>query len=85
VGAGSRVRGRRPRPDAVVAGEQLTSGTGNIYLGYGGGTATESDTMRLGQSQTRTFIAGIRGVPSTGIPVRIDFAGQLGIQPSSAR
>src|SRR5215510_5004108 len=69
----------------VVAGEHIRSGSNNIYLGHGGETATESDTMRLGQSQTRTFISGITGVPVSGTPVRINSRGQLGIQPSSAR
>jgi hypothetical protein len=41
--------------------------------------------MRLGQGQTRTFIAGIAGVPISGATVTINNAGQLGIVASSAR
>src|SRR5262249_62062200 len=62
------------------------SGDSNIYLGNTGAT-TESNTMRLGQpsAQTRTFIAGIAGVPISGATVTINNAGQLGIVASSAR
>jgi hypothetical protein len=41
--------------------------------------------MRLGQHQTRTFIAGITGVPVSGSAVLINAAGKLGIQASAAR
>ena len=67
------------------AGGILTSGSNNIYLGNSGGTGTESTTMRLGQVQTQTFIAGIAGVPVSGSPVLITSQGQLGIQASSLR
>lgn len=66
------------------AGESLTSGDNNIYLGNPG-TAAESNTMHLGGGQTRTFIAGIAGVPVSGSAVFISPTGQLGIQPSAAR
>jgi trimeric autotransporter adhesin len=71
----------------VGAGVLLVSGSNNIYLGNNGGTATESNTMRLGGVgvQTQTFIAGIAGVPVTGSAVLISSTGQLGIQASSAR
>jgi hypothetical protein len=69
----------------VGAGEFLTSGDNNIYLGNFG-IAAESNTMRLGASQTNTFIAGVAGVPVNGSPVLIDpSTGQLGIQASSIR
>jgi Chaperone of endosialidase len=67
------------------AGGILTSGSNNIYLGNSGGTGTESNTMRLGQVQTQTFIAGIAGVPVSGSAVLISSTGQLGVQASSAR
>ena len=35
--------------------------------------------------QTRAFIKGVMGVPVSGLPVTINSAGQLGVQPSSAR
>jgi len=67
------------------AGETLTVGSDNIYLGNTG-TDSESGTMRLGGSQTKTtFIAGIVGVAVSGSPVLIGSNGQLGIQASSIR
>jgi hypothetical protein len=68
----------------IGAGNALVRGANNIYLGHAGAT-TESNTMRLGQDQTRTFIAGIAAVPISGSLVLIDNTGQLGIQMSSAR
>ena len=70
----------------LYAGFKLTSGDRNIYLGHTG-AANESNTMRLGQAQgqTRTFIAGIYGVPVSGSTVLINGQGQLGTQVSSAR
>jgi hypothetical protein len=66
------------------AGVNLTDGSANIYLGHFG-EATESNTMRLGQAQTRTFIAGVTGVPVSGQAVFISSTGQLGVKTSSAR
>src|SRR5262245_36934571 len=66
------------------AGFNLSSGDKNIYLGSTG-APTESNTMRLGRSQTRTFITGIAGVPISGAQVTINNNGQLGIVASSAR
>lgn len=40
------------------AGHTLTSGSGNIYIGNTG-AATESNTIRIGTSQTSLFIAGV--------------------------
>ena len=44
-------------------------------------------SIRIGDSQTRTFITGIRGVTTSGpaIPVFIDTNGQLGTASSSRR
>lgn len=68
-----------------------TSGTQNTATGYlslNSNTLGESETIRIGNLQTQTFIAGIRG-RSTGInnaiPVLIDSGGQLGTQNSSRR
>ncbi|HUU35649.1 MAG TPA: tail fiber domain-containing protein [Vicinamibacterales bacterium] len=70
------------------AGVTLVSGNSNIYIGSGAGGANESNTMRLGASQGRTFISGIRGV-TTGlggaVAVVIDASGQLGTVSSSRR
>src|SRR5262249_26773649 len=70
----------------VNAGFHLMSGDSNVYLGNTG-VGTESNTMRLGQylTHTRTFIAGIAGVPISGAEVTINNVGQLGIVASSAR
>jgi Chaperone of endosialidase len=68
-------------------GAQVTFGVNNIYIGSGPGT-DEIDTMRLGGTHSRAFIAGIRGI-TTGandaVPVVIDSTGQLGTVSSSAR
>ncbi len=67
------------------AGATLTLGNSNIYLGHPG-NGSESHTVRLGSSQTRTFIAGIATAGVNGATVEIDtMTGQLGITPSSAR
>src|SRR5262249_21417172 len=47
--------------------------------------STESQTMRLGKAQVRTFIAGIVSANVNGATVEIDSNGQLGITSSSAR
>src|SRR4030095_9880207 len=56
-----------------------------IYIGNDGVNESESMTIRLGQRQTRTFIAGINSVPITGSQVLVNISGQLGILASSAR
>ena len=66
------------------AGSKLTSGSDNIYLGAES-AVSESNTMRLGQTQTHTFVAGIAGHPLIGSQVVVTPAGQLGIVASSAR
>jgi len=67
------------------AGIQLLGGNNNIYLGNPGAEA-ESLTMRLGNVQTSTFIAGIATANVSGATVEVDTTtGQLGIVTSSAR
>jgi hypothetical protein len=70
------------------AGSLLTTGNFNIDIGNPG-LADESSTIRIGNNlQTRTFIAGIRGVTTgnaNAIPVLIDSLGQLGTMSSSRR
>jgi len=65
----------------------LTTGDDNIDIGNEG-IADEANTIRIGEVQTATFIAGIRGT-TTGngdaITVVIDSAGQLGTMSSSRR
>jgi hypothetical protein len=68
----------------VIAGSNLTTGNGNIDIGNTG-VADESDTIRIGENQTRTFITGISGVEVTGAGVVVASNGQLGVAPSSQR
>ena len=69
------------------AGNILTTGSSNIHIGNGG-TGVDDNLIRIGSGQTKTFIAGIRGV-TTGFnnasQVFIDAAGQLGTVNSSRR
>ncbi len=72
----------------VGAGDVNPTGSRNIYIGHNG--RLESNTIRIGTqgTQTRTFIAGIRGVTTVNanaVPVVIDSAGQLGSISSSRR
>jgi uncharacterized small protein (DUF1192 family) len=67
------------------AGASLTTGSHNIDIGSLG-VAGESSTIRIGDTtNTRSFVAGIRGVAVTGSPVVIGDVGQLGVAPSSRR
>jgi hypothetical protein len=67
------------------AGENLTTGSNNIDIGNRG-VAGESSTIRIGQSQTSTYVAGVSGatVPN-GVVVIVDSSGHLGTITSSAR
>jgi hypothetical protein len=70
-----------------AAGIYLTTGSNNIDVGNAG-IAAESNTMRIGNGQTRTFIAGIRGVTTglnNAVAVMVDSNGQLGTISSSRR
>ena len=81
---------------------QNTTGSNNIALGSGAGLnpllgnfnihigspgrGRDSFTIRIGQRQTSTYIAGISGVTvPTGVPVIVDAEGHLGTTTSSAR
>jgi hypothetical protein len=75
----------------AYAGLRASTGSYNVFIANQGMgfPDTESNTIRIGDSnQTKTFIAGIRGV-ATGsadaIPVVIDSNGQLGTVSSSRR
>jgi hypothetical protein len=67
------------------AGSVITKGASNIDIGNPGLAATESDTIRIGDAQTRTFIAGIADAPMSGATVVIKSNGRLGVVASSAR
>jgi uncharacterized coiled-coil protein SlyX len=66
------------------AGENLTVGTANIDIGNTG-VAGDTETIRLGSTQTATYIAGITGVNVSGADVVVSTSGQLGVVLSSAR
>ncbi len=66
------------------AGSLLTSGSGNVYVGSTG-AFSESNTMRLGASQTATYVAGVSGQTASGDPVHVLFNGKLGTITSSRR
>jgi hypothetical protein len=67
------------------AGGQLTSGSGNVMIGHAG-TSSDNGTIRIGTSQSATFIAGISGTSvSGGTPVVVNSNGQLGVATSSRR
>jgi len=72
----------------VQAGSAFTTESQNIDIANDG-VAGDSGTIRIGRFlQTKTFIAGIRGVTTVmnnAIPVVIDSVGQLGTQSSSRR
>jgi hypothetical protein len=71
----------------ISAGARLTTGSNNIAIGNFG-VAGESRTIRIGTRgvQTKTFVAGVRGVTVTGgVAVLVNSVGQLGVQSSSAR
>jgi hypothetical protein len=68
-----------------AAGASLTSGSSNIYIGNFG-ASSESNIIRVGSTQTATFIAGISGATSaSGTPVLVNSNGQLGTLLSSRR
>lgn len=69
------------------SGSGLTTGTLNIYIGsVGAGASDENDTIRIGGSQTRSFIKGIYGsIAIGGSAVYVTSAGQLGTLTSSGR
>jgi Chaperone of endosialidase len=79
---------------------QNTTGRNNIALGYlagqnltgnyniaicNDGVAGENGTVRIGDTQTATYIAGISGTAVVGETVVVDANGQLGTATSSAR
>jgi len=66
------------------AGGNLTTGSNNIDVGSGGGGA-ESNTIRIGSAQVRTFIKGISGAVVSGAAVVVNAGGQLGVAASSER
>jgi hypothetical protein len=67
------------------AGTNVINGTKNIFIGHQG-VYTDQFTIRIGDTQTRTFIAGIYAPASfAGTAVYVNSSGQLGTHASSAR
>jgi trimeric autotransporter adhesin len=67
------------------AGINLTTGSNNIDVGNVG-VAAESNTIRIGGTQTNAFMAGIYNATVVkGIGVVVDSTGRLGTKGSSAR
>ena len=67
-----------------LAGYSITTGGNNIDIGNEG-VSTDTNIIRIGYSQTATFVAGISGVTVSGTPVVVNSSGQLGVAPSSQR
>lgn len=74
--------GRNNIAVGVNAGSNVVTGNNNIYIGSSGPT-DEAIAIRIGTSQTATFIAGIAGTPVAGSAVLINSSGQLGVALSS--
>ena len=67
------------------AGRNVTNGSNNIHIGHIA-PGNESNTIRIGTTQTATFLAGVNGTTiSSGTQVFIDSNGQLGTITSSLR
>jgi hypothetical protein len=67
------------------AGVNLTTGNNNIVIGNVG-VAGESGRIRIGNTQSETFIAGINGnVTAGGVAVLVNASGELGTSVSSRR
>lgn len=68
-----------------LAGLAITSGSNNIDIGNNP-PGNESNTIRIGSTQTATFLAGVNGATaSSGVQVFVDASGKLGTVTSSNR
>jgi hypothetical protein len=67
------------------AGSDLTTGNNNIDIGFDvNGQPNEADTIRIGNGQNATFIAGISGaIVASGVEVVVGTDGHLGTIVSS--
>jgi hypothetical protein len=67
------------------AGNNISSGGNNIDIGNNP-PGNESDTIRIGNTQTKAFLAGVNGATSaSGVAVYVNSSGQLGTVTSSLR
>lgn len=72
----------------IGAGSRLESGDDNVYVASDLplGSTSENSTIRIGDAQTRAFLAGVYGVAvSGGTAVYVNSDGQLGTVTSSRR
>lgn len=68
------------------SGASILTGSNNIYLGGHQGTISESNTLRLGTTQTGAYIAGVAAVSApSGVQVFVNAGGKLGTSTSSRR
>jgi len=68
------------------AGNNVTTGSGNILINATAGTATESNAIRIGTSQSTCFIQGINGSTLiSAATVVVNGSGQLGVLLSSEK
>lgn len=85
---GSLLTGSNNTAIGYTAGQNYTGAESNNICIQNVGTTGESNVTRIGTSQTKCFIAGIRGI-TTGVAdainVLIDSSGQLGTVSSSIR
>jgi hypothetical protein len=74
---------------ARIRHRQKSGSLGSLPSNIGNfGFADDSQTIRIGADQTKTFIAGIRGITTgnnNAVNIVIDSAGQLGTMSSSRR
>ena len=69
----------------LSAGMNISTGSNNIDIGNPA-PGNESDTIRIGNTQTAAYLAGVSGVTvASGVQVYVDANGQLGTLTSSAR
>ncbi|HKI01009.1 MAG TPA: tail fiber domain-containing protein [Thermoanaerobaculia bacterium] len=67
------------------AGGNIGNGSNNIHIGNSA-PGNESNTIRIGNTQTATYLAGVNGVTlSSGTEVFVDSSGRLGTITSSLR
>jgi hypothetical protein len=85
MNAGTHTTGDNNIALGFGAGSQIAGGTGNIDIGNAA-PGDESNVIRIGGSQTATFLAGVSGATSAGgTAVLVNGAGRLGTATSSLR
>ncbi len=70
------------------SGLTIVTGSNNIYINADATSSSEASTTRIGTSQTKCFVAGIRGITTgnaNAVAVLVDSAGQLGTISSSQK